>query len=144
MRIEHDELHADLVRLTQAGGRTGDAAKAVAKVLHPHFVKENEYALPPLGLLVPLAEGRFDRDMADVLHLTDKLASDMPHMLAEHQEIVAAVNRLEQAATSENSADGLAFARMLATHAKMEEQVTYPTALLIGQYVRSRIAADGA
>ena len=143
MRIEHDELHADLVRLTKAGGRTGDAAKAVAKVLHPHFVKENEYALPPLGLLVPLAQGRFDPGMADVLLLTDRLASDMPNMLAEHEQIVDAVKVLEQAAAGENNPDGLAFAHMLATHAKMEEEVTYPTALLIGQYVRSRMAKGG-
>ena len=33
MKIEHDELHADLVNATEAGGQTGEAAKAVAKVL---------------------------------------------------------------------------------------------------------------
>ena len=50
MTIEHDELHADLVKATKAGGQAGEAAKAVAKVLHNHFHKEEEYALPPLGL----------------------------------------------------------------------------------------------
>jgi len=28
------------------GGKVGKAAKAVANVLHPHFEKEEEYALP--------------------------------------------------------------------------------------------------
>jgi hypothetical protein len=46
IKIEHDELHADLVKATKAGGQTGEAARAVAKVLHNHFVKEEEYALP--------------------------------------------------------------------------------------------------
>jgi hypothetical protein len=46
MKIEHDELHADLVEATKAGGKTAEAAKGVAKVLHSHFVKEEEYALP--------------------------------------------------------------------------------------------------
>jgi hypothetical protein len=41
---------------TRAGGRVGDAAKAVAKVLHEHFVKEEEFALPALGLLSGLRE----------------------------------------------------------------------------------------
>jgi hemerythrin-like domain-containing protein len=82
--------------------------------------------------------------MADVLRLTDRLASDMPQMLVEHKQIVEAVKVLEQAAAEENNADGLAFARMLATHANMEEQVTYPTALLIGRYVRSRMAKGGS
>jgi len=140
MKIEHEELHAALVRLTRAGGRTGEAAKAVAKVLHEHFVKENEYALPPLGLLVPLSRGRFDSTMADVLKLTDKLAADMPSMLSEHRDIVAALEALTEAATAENKAEGVQFASMLTAHAQMEEQVTYPTALLIGQYVKGKVA----
>jgi hypothetical protein len=140
MKVEHEELHAALGRLTRAGGRTGEAAKAVAKVLHEHFVKENEYALPPLGLLVPLSQGRFDSTMADVLKLTDKLAADMPSMLSEHRDIVAALEALTEAATAENKAEGVQFASMLKAHAQMEEQVTYPTALLIGQYVKGKVA----
>jgi hypothetical protein len=144
MRTEHDALHADLVRLTRAGGRTGDAAKAVAEVLHPHFVKENEYALPPLGLLVPLSQGRFDPQMADVLPLTDRLAADLPEMLAEHAQVRAAVAALEEAATAEHHVDALAFAHTLALHARMEEQVTYPTALLVGRYVKSALGKIGS
>jgi len=140
MKTEHDELHAELSRLTRAGGRTGEAAKAVAKVLHAHFVKENEYALPPLSLLVPLSQGRFEPRMAEVLKLTDKLAADMPVMLSEHQDVVAALSELTDAATAENKPEGTAFATMLTAHAQMEEEVTYPTALLIGLYVRNELA----
>lgn len=139
MQNEHDELHAELRRLTGIGGRTGEAAKAVAKVLHAHFVKENEYALPPLSLLVPLAAGKFDPAMAEVLKLTDRLAADMPAMLSEHRDIVAALKALTAAAEAENKPEGVRFAEMLTAHAQAEEQVTYPTALLIGLYVKSKI-----
>ena len=140
MKLEHDELHAALVRLTRAGGRTGEAAKAVAKVLHAHFVKENEYALPPLSLLGPLSQGKFDPAMADVLKLTDKLAADMPAMLSEHGDIVTALEALTEAATAEGNSEGVQFSSMLTAHAQMEEQVTYPTALFIGRYVKSKVA----
>ena len=123
MKIEHDELHADLVQATKAGGQPGESAKAVAKVLHNHFVKEEEYALPPLGLLVALSEGRFELGMAEVLKMTDKLEAELPTMLSEHKDIVAA------------------FAEKLMLHAQSEEQVAYPTALLIGRYVKSKLAA---
>ena len=59
--------------MTKERGRTGEAAKAVAKVLEPHFAKENAYALPPLGLLKPLSQGKFEPKMVEVLKLTDKL-----------------------------------------------------------------------
>lgn len=52
---EHEELHVELSEAIKSGGRTGEAAKEVARLLHLHFCKENRYALPPLGLLIPLA-----------------------------------------------------------------------------------------
>ena len=56
LKVEHAELHAELVALTKAPGKVGEAARNVAVLLHPHFVKEEEYALPPLGLLAPIAQ----------------------------------------------------------------------------------------
>lgn len=46
---EHEELYA---RTEAAGGAVGEAATAVMEALAPHFQKEEEYALPQLGLLV--------------------------------------------------------------------------------------------
>ncbi|MGE5366643.1 MAG: hypothetical protein ACM3PO_05150 [Betaproteobacteria bacterium] len=141
MKIEHDALHADLVKATKAGGRTGEAAKAVAKVLHNHFVKEEEYALPPLGLLVALSEGKFETGMAEVLKMTDRLEAELPTMLSEHTDIVAALNKLIEAAKAEAKPDIVHFAETLMLHAQTEEEVAYPTALLIGRYVKLKLAA---
>ncbi len=88
LKQEHEELHSELVRATKSGGRTGEAAKAVAKLMHPHFVKEEQFALPPLGLLIALSKGTLDRGMSDVLKLTDRLEVELPRMLAEHEGIV--------------------------------------------------------
>lgn len=139
LKLEHDELHADLVVATKAGGRTGEAAKAVAKVLHPHFVKEEEYALPPLGLLVELARGPIEPGMADVLKMTDRLEAELPTMLSEHRAIVAALNTLVEAAQTEGKQDVARFAEKLKLHAETEEQVSYPTALLIGRYLKAKL-----
>lgn len=58
LKAEHQELHSELGKAIQSGGDTGKAAKAVAEVLYNHFLKEDEYALPQLGLLPALAEGK--------------------------------------------------------------------------------------
>jgi hypothetical protein len=138
MQVEHEALHSDLAQLTKAGGRTGEAAQKVAHVLEDHFKKENEYALPPLGLLVPLSEGKFDCGMTAVLRMTDKLQAEMPTMLSEHKGITAALSQLKSAAISENKHEGVKFADELAAHAQTEELITYPTALLIGLYVKGK------
>lgn len=49
--VEHDALHAELERATKLPGRLGEMAATVARVLHAHFEKEEQLALPPLGLL---------------------------------------------------------------------------------------------
>jgi len=140
LRQEHDELHAQLRNAIQAGGEVGEAAKTVAKLMHPHFIKEDEFALPPLGLLQPLARGTVTAEMASVLKLTDRLAAELPAMLAEHKTIVGALERLADAARRGGRGDVVEFARKLMLHAQTEEQVMYPAALLVGSIVRQSLA----
>ena len=137
LKSEHEELHAELARATKSGGHTGEAAQAVAKLMHPHFVKEEEYALPPLGLLGALSEGHTEPGMAEVLKMTDKLEAELPHMLAEHKNIVAALQGLVEAAKAENKPEYGHFAEKLMAHARTEEEVSYPTALLVGRYLKA-------
>ena len=139
LKREHEELHEVLRKATKESGATGDAAKALAKLMHPHFVKEDAYALPPLGLLPQIAQGTVTPDMAEVLKLTDKLKQDLDEMLAEHKTIVAALNALADAARREKKPEYVAFAEKLTAHAQTEELVMYPAALLVGAYVRQKL-----
>jgi hemerythrin-like domain-containing protein len=152
LEAEHEELHQHLYKGIKMGGQVGEAAKAVADILHPHFEKEEEYALPPLGLLSSLVseeneqmgrEGGGEADIKvtqdiknNVIVMTDKLNLDLPHMIEEHNEIVAALNNLIEIAKVENKTDLVAFAEKLKLHAKTEEQVLYATAILIGKYLK--------
>lgn len=139
LKTEHEELHAELTAAIDSGGAVGDAAKAVADLLHPHFVKEEAYALPPLGLLVLLARGKVTSEMAEVLAMTDQLRSELPNMLAEHARIVAALGRLSDAAVREGNRQVARFAEKLKLHAQNEEQVLYPAAIVLGDYVRLKL-----
>jgi hypothetical protein len=139
LNAEHEELHAALVALTKAPGKVGETARNVATLLHPHFVKEEEYALPPLGLLVTIAEGEVTSEMRTVLAMTDRLKKDLPQMLAEHRQIVGALDQLATAGRLESRTDAERFAEKLRMHAETEEQVLYPAAILVGEHVRARL-----
>ena len=140
LKLEHEELHADLVGATKAGGKTGEAAKEVAKVLHAHFVKEEEFALPPIGLLAALARGEVDEQMRGVLVMTDRLKAELPEMFREHQAVIAALEKLTAAAKQEKLPEHARFAEKLALHAKTEEDVLYPAAILVGEYLKLKLA----
>lgn len=139
LKAEHKELHAELVRLTKLPGQVGEAAREVANLLHPHFVKEEEYALPPLGLLAALAEGPVTPEMREVTTLTDRLRADLPHMLREHGIVVGALRRLAAAGKKARNPEAVAFAAKLRLHAETEEQVLYPAAILVGEFVKARL-----
>lgn len=143
MRAEHGAIHAALERATKAPGRVGEAARALAKVLHPHFEREEQIALPPLGLLAPLARGEFTEAMLDVLPMTDSLRAELPRMLHEHEAIRAATLRLGEVARAEGNAAVAELAEDLALHAKGEEELFYPAAVLVGDVVRARSGARG-
>jgi hypothetical protein len=77
--------------------------------------------------------------MGEVLKLTDKLTEDLDDMLTEHKAIVVALEKLAAAARRENKPEYVVFADKLIEHAHTEELVMYPTALLIGAYVRLKL-----
>ena len=140
IRREHEAIHSALVAATRAPGRVGMAAEALAEVLHPHFVREEEIALPPLGLLAPLAAGHTvpEAPLSTAAEMTSALRAEMPRMLEEHVRIRAAVAELRAAAESVGAEAHVELADELALHAQTEEEVLYPAALLVGDLLRAR------
>jgi hypothetical protein len=138
IREEHEHIHAALVALTKVDGAVGKAATELAGALHPHFVREEEIALPPLGLLGPLAAGTTPAGIAEAVVMSDTLRKEMPRMLEEHKVIRAATERLMKTGQQAGHAGAQAFAAELAAHARTEEEVLYPAAILVGDVIRSR------
>ena len=139
VQTEHEAIHTALKEATRAMGRVGPAAQELAKILHPHFVREEEIALPPLGLLARLAGGDFTADMVDILPMTDALKRELAQMLEEHKAILAAVENLRVAARAENAEKYERLANDLALHAQTEEELLYPAAILVGELIRARL-----
>lgn len=139
LQSEHKALHDRLRQATEVGGEVDEAAKTLAHLTHPHFVKEDEFALPPLGLLVALARGEVNAEMAAVLELTDRLDTGLPRTLEEHRSSIEALSKLRNTAARAGHDNIVAFAETLIEHAQNEEAVIYPAAILVGQVVRQRL-----
>jgi len=138
LEIEHEHLRGELQKALAAGGRTGLAAERVLKVVRPHVLLEEEFALPPLTLLPRLARGEVTPDMRRYMTLAETLKAELPRMLDEHGLIVEALKGLMQAAQDEGYAGFADLARKMILHAQTEEEILYPASILVGQYLRSR------
>jgi len=136
---EHAELHAMLTHATKEIGALGEAARAVAKAMHPHFLREEQFAMPPLGLLREIVEGGVTNEHAKALAITNRLRAELPQLLEDHKQIVAALKVLMGAARKADKVEYIEFARKLMQHVQTEEEVLYPAALLVGEYIKLRL-----
>jgi hypothetical protein len=109
------------------------AAKAVAALLHPHFASEEEFALPPLGLLAGLAAGKLTPAMHDAIAMSDKLKRELPRMMKEHKTSFA--RSKSWPAPRRKKKSKIVGLPISLSHAKTEEQVLYPAAILVGEYL---------
>jgi hypothetical protein len=134
---EHHELHEVLAAATKEPGALGAAAGKLEAVLGPHFAREEQIATPPLGLLGPLAHGPATVEMRNVLLMTDALEAELPQMLKEHDGIRAATAAFRAAAVKAKRDEYVRFADELAAHARQEEELLYPAAILVGRYVKA-------
>lgn len=139
LEFEHREFREHLDKAAASPGRTGEAARAVAEVLAPHILLEKEFAMPPLAALARLARGEIEPEMEHFIDKTDAFKAELPRMLEEHKLIVNALRTLMQAATAEKQPSFAQFAQKLILHAQMEEEILYPAAILVGEYLRLKM-----
>lgn len=135
LAAEHRELHEVLARASKESGGLGHAAVVLEKALAPHFKREEEIATPPLGLLPKLAREEATSDMRADLPMTDALERELPQMLKEHETIRQAVTKFRAAAVEAGRDEYVRFSDGLAAHARQEEEILYPAAILVGRYV---------
>ena len=133
--MEHRKLHETLEIASKEAGSIGLAARELEAALSPHFRREEEIATPPLSLLRALSSAPATQEMRAVLPMTTALERELPHMLREHQAIRAAVLKFRAAAEATGRAEYVRFSDELAAHAREEEEILYPAAILVGRYV---------
>jgi hypothetical protein len=85
-----------------------------------------------------LARGDRITDAASVITMTDRLKAELPRMLAEHRAITAVLHELEDAARGAGDAARAQLAQKIIAHAQAEEEVMYPAAILVGEWLKIR------
>jgi hemerythrin HHE cation binding domain-containing protein len=142
LAAEHYEIYDVLQLASHESSEVGAASRALVEILGVHFVREAEYAQPPLALLPALAHGAPYPEMREILTITDRFAEELPVLLAEHEAIRLAADGLQVAARAEGRVELEQLADRVQRHLENEEQVTYPAALLVGRIVELTLGRD--
>ncbi len=134
LKSGHEAITAMLKRAMREPGATGEAARKLGQVFDGHMMREEKFALRPLGLLKALGRGEKPSDLAEAATVVTGLRREMPQMMEEHRQIGELLRTLARAAEVEGKPEYVSFAEEVMVHAHIEEDVLYPAALLVGEY----------
>jgi len=136
LKKEHNQFLEKLAGIASLQDSTGRCAKKLYELMDYHFKEEEDYVLPPLGLLPVLAMGKIPEQSEKVIQLTERFRSNSAKMIAEHQMIKAYLDEMMLVGAKENHPEISGFDQELQKHAASEEEVFFPTAILIGEYLK--------
>ncbi len=140
VKKEHEYL-LDLIRqFSTEKDSAGRTANKILVTMEHHFSEEESYVLPPLGILPQLAKREVPAYSDSILALIKKFRTNSAHMIAEHQLINAYIEEWLNT-DGANRQEILFFKNELEAHARLEEEVLFPAAILIGEYLQLKIAS---
>ena len=135
-----ESMHEDLLRLLLAvqrlPGKTGSYAEQVGKRLQNHMNREDEVALPLLGLVQEAAGGHIGQRAATrATSLYARMRRDYPRLSREQKELVRMSEQLKKFGLEEGHPTAIRFADSLEQHCLEDDELHFPTALLVGRIV---------
>jgi hemerythrin-like domain-containing protein len=134
MEKEHQDIWQLFIGVQNLPGKTGTIAEKLAKGLKAHIDKEESLALPLLGILRDLADGKLNTSTAKRASLiSSKFEKEYPGMLRGHKELYKLLERLREVADEEGHLTAVRFALAVEKHSQEEEEVLYPAAILAGR-----------
>jgi iron-sulfur cluster repair protein YtfE (RIC family) len=136
LRREHQELYLRMEATTTLPGGLGKAARKLSAVLGPHLLREEQVAFPLLSLLPHIVDGKVGEEMSVAIPVADRLRRELRRLKEDHMLILDALGAYAEAARAEGEEEHVSLAAELVEHARMEEAILYPAALIIGEYVR--------
>ena len=139
LRLAHNEARYGLVHATRQRGAFVEAVNSLSRLCLPHFEWEEKTVFPILGLMPELKRGIVRPEMAEVLPIIADFSARQDTADDHHQMILSAIIALLQAVDPAKNKEVAEFAYNLRVHEKIEDDVVYPTVLLIGEYLREKL-----
>jgi hypothetical protein len=136
LRMEDQHLREDLARASKDGGAVGAAARELERVLAPHLEQREQSVFRPLGLLRALARDEPMADRTKAIAAVDQIERELPKLEQEHRALYDANKRLLDAVNRERKPEYLDVTERVWGHIRLEEEVLYPSVLLVGRYLK--------
>ena len=143
IKEEYEDLYEKLNVAARVRGEIGRTAMAAYRHMQSHYLKDMEYALPPLKLLPTVAADNVTGEIDRIQTMCNRLKRQLPALIAENDMIIGELGQLADAASTEDKPEYRDLARNLIRFLEREKHILYPASVLIGEYIRAKIDLDG-
>ena len=137
---EHEQIIEDLTNFAKREVAHAAAVQKALTVIKGHYAKEEAFVLPPLALLPQIAKGAISKDMAPAIAMAERTSAALPELQNEHLQITSLMNDLIQAGKADHDEELTRLATRVAIQSLNDFEITQPTTILIGDYLRRRLA----
>ena len=138
--LDHDEVRIGLVRARLVGGPITETSERLAQLCLPHFEYEEQSVFPVLALLPHLTPANLRIEMMGAMPLISEFNAKHEALARDHQSIQDALLALLRTAHKLKNREVAKLAYRLRIHERIEDEVIYPTVVLIGHYLQEKFS----
>jgi hypothetical protein len=142
IRLEHQNTIDQLTRLSRKPGPVGAEASKALALFKTHLQREQDFILPPLSLLLQLADGKVSPDMKWAIGVADRAKAEREQTFQQHTQITDAMNALAAAARKAHDAEALEFAQGAVADSLNDVELLEPMSIVIGDYLKMKLGGS--
>jgi hypothetical protein len=142
IRLEHENTIEQLTKLSKRHGPVGIEAGKALGLFKAHLQREQEYILPPLSLLLQLADGKVSPDMKWAVAMADRVKAERELTYQEHTKLTDSMNALAAAARKAHDAEALEFAHGAVADSLNDVELLEPMSIVIGEYLKTKLGGS--
>jgi hypothetical protein len=137
---EHQRIITELTNFAKREVAHTASVQRALIVIKAHYAKEEAFVLPPLALLPQIAKGAVSRDMEPAIAMADRTKAALPELHNEHIQITSLMNELIEDGKNVHDQELVQLATEVAVQSLNDFEMAQPTTILIGDYLRQRLA----
>jgi hypothetical protein len=143
IKEEYEDLYERLNAAARVRGEIGRTAMAAFRHMQSHYLKDQEYALPPLKLLPTVAADNVTGEIDQIQTMCNRLKRQLPSLIEENDTIIGELGQLADAAAKEEKPEYRDLARHFIQFLEREKHILYPASVLMGEYIRVKTDLEG-
>jgi len=145
---EHEQIIKELTNFAKREVANAAAVQKALIAIKAHYAKEEAFVLPPLALLPNISKGTISKDMTlknmePAVAMADRTKAALPELQNDHIQITSLMNELIEAGKAVHDEELTQLATRVAIQSLNDFEITQPTAILIGDYLRLRLGKGG-